>query len=160
MRSGEEMEGIRTIALANGPGVALVSAQDYDRVKDCVWHLHKGYAVTRVEGKLIYLHRLIANAPSGVMVDHINRDRLDARRSNLRQATNSQNQANVPKRVGTTSQFKGVSRHTFSGRWQARISMGGKQKHLGYFENEEDAARAYDAMAHDIFGPFARTNFA
>ena len=99
------------------------------------------------------------DAPAGVMVDHINRDRLDNRRANLRMATNAQNQANVTKRQGMTSRYKGVSRHTATGRWQARISVEGKQMHLGYFAHEADAARAYDARAREVFGVFAQANF-
>lgn len=155
----QHVEGTRTIQLVNERGITLVSAADYERVKRYSWQFHKGYAVTRVDGKLIYLHRLIMDAPEGMMVDHINRDRLDNRQVNLRIATNRQNQANVAKRVGTTSRYRGVSKHAPSGRWQARISLEGKQKHLGYYEDEEAAARAYDAKAREVFGSFAEVNF-
>ena len=153
------MQDTRTIQLVNGRGVALVSAADYERVSNHSWQFHKGYAVARIDGKLVYLHRLIMDAPAGVMVDHINRDRLDNRRTNLRMATNAQNQANVTKRQGMTSRYKGVSRHTATGGWQARISVEGKQMHLGYFADEAEAARAYDARAREVFGVFAQMNF-
>jgi hypothetical protein len=149
----------RTISLADKRGIALVSAEDYTRVQNYCWFLHRGYAITRIGNSTLYLHRLIMSAPDDQMVDHINGDRLDNRRENFRLATNAQNQANVPKRPGTTSRYKGVSWHAFSGRWQARISIDGKQKHLGYFQDEAEDGRMYDVFARKQFGLYAHLNF-
>lgn len=104
------------------------------------------------------MHRWILEAPAGMYVDHINGDGLDNRRSNLRLATPSQNNANRRGRVsGVTSQFIGVcKRHR---RWHARIRRDGKMTRLGSFASAEDAARAYDAAVVELRGEFALTNF-
>lgn len=109
--------------------------------------------------RIEYLHRAIMSAPLGVSVDHINGDTLDNRKSNLRLATSSENGANVPKREGTSSRFKGVCWDKNGHRWKAHIGYQGKRVHLGYFVDEEEAARAYDRVARTLFGEFARTNF-
>jgi hypothetical protein len=95
-------------------------------------------------------------------VDHWNRDTLDDRRSNLRICLRGQNNTNSRKRsrpAGTSSRFKGVSWRKQKGRWVAKIRKNDSHYFLGYFDSEEDAARAYDAAARRIFGEFARTNF-
>jgi hypothetical protein len=57
-----------------------------------------------------------------------------------------------------TSGYKGVSWHKNSGRWQATIKYGPVRKHLGYFDNVQDAAKAYDVAAQTFHGVFAKTN--
>lgn len=105
-----------------------------------------------------YLHRVIMNAPPGVQVDHINGDTLDNRRCNLRLCTHKENGHNR-KLQGGTSKFKGVTWHKRDRKWQAGIRHNGKQIHLGYFNDDVEAARAYDRAARKYFGEFARVNF-
>ncbi len=93
------------------------------------------------------------------LVDHINGDGLDNRRSNLRPATPSQNLQNTRRPVSNSSGYKGVGFHKASGRWRAYIGIQGRQTSLGYHESPEAAARAYDAAAIEHFGEFARLNF-
>ncbi len=101
----------------------------------------------------VYLHALLA----GPYMDHADGDGLNNRRSNLRPATRVQNGGNrKPNRLGS-SQFKGVCR--FRGGWRALIQQGSSKRHLGVFMSEEEAARAYDAAAIQVFGEFARLNF-
>jgi HNH endonuclease len=100
--------------------------------------------------------------PSGEEIDHANGDGLDNRRANLRPATHGQNQQNSRKArtyggLPPTSRYKGVSR--FSARWKAEIRSPLGYFYLGLFDKEEDAARAYDAKAEQIYGAFARLNF-
>ncbi len=106
----------------------------------------------------------------GLVVDHINGIPLDNRRENLRVASQKQNACNLRistrhKKSNSTSQFKGVSKINYlfqSGvpiRWRAAIGSGNKFKHLGCFNTEVEAARAYDTAAKQYFGPFARLNF-
>lgn len=91
--------------------------------------------------------------------DHINGDGLDNRRENLRQASDVNNARNQGKIPGCTSRFKGVDRRPY-GRWRARIRPeSGAHVHLGNFVDEEEAARAYDRAARELFGEFAAVNF-
>ena len=106
------------------------------------------------------LHRVIIKARKGRVVDHLNCDPLDNCRMNLRQATQSQNHQNVLKKKNTSSKYIGVSFRKEIKKWGAYTSHKGKKKHLGYFLNEIDAARAYDKAVKKYFGPYARVNFA
>lgn len=108
-------------------------------------------------------HREVMDAPSGLVVDHISGDVLDNRRCNLRVCTKAQNGQNSRKRSGdhgrpASSPYKGVSRHSAT-RWGAFITDNGKVRSLGAYVDEVEAARAYDAAAAKLFGPFARLNF-
>jgi hypothetical protein len=129
----------------------------------------KFYAVRNRDGKegkghLVYLHRevwMLANGPipQGLMIDHIDGNGLNNDLSNLRICTCAQNQRNQKIRVHS-SQYKGVSRCKGYEKWTARIFFMGKHIHLGRFDEEKDAASAYDSKARELFGIFARPNFA
>ena len=110
--------------------------------------------------KLLSIHRILTNAPDGMEVDHINRDSLDNRKQNLRICTKSQNQMNSGKeQLGRSSHYKGVSLYKRHNKWMSRIKKRRKEYFLGYYENEIDAAKAYDTKAKELFGEFARLNF-
>jgi hypothetical protein len=95
-----------------------------------------------------------------LQVDHINRDVRDNRRANLRLATHSENLVNSKKRSDSkTSHFKGVSWFKPMNSWRAHINLNRKQISLGYFDDEIEAAKAYDDAAKEIYGPFANPNF-
>jgi hypothetical protein len=107
----------------------------------------------------VHLHRLIANAQPGEIIDHADRDPLNCRRSNLRRVTRQQNVWNKgPARRQGTSKYKGVFLCRRTGRYRARIVHNRQQLYLGYFVSEEDAARAYNAKAAELFGEFAYLN--
>jgi hypothetical protein len=110
--------------------------------------------------KIISMHREIMGEPAGMLVDHRNRNTLDNRKENLRLATHSQNQFNKGKTTRkTTSRFIGVFFEKQSGRWVARTTVGGKRIWLGRFDDETEAARAYDEAAREYHKEFAQFNF-
>jgi len=155
----------KEIPLTRG-AVALVSAEDYEMASLYKWHLTShGYAARNdyATGEHIYMHRFINRAPAGTEVDHIDRNKLNNTRENLRTATRHQQGANTTKQRGVSSQFKGVCFIMGKGekrvdRWAAYISPNGKRKHLGYYVSELDAAFAYNLKAKELFGEFATLN--
>jgi hypothetical protein len=122
------------------------------------------YAVRNIikpgcKSRSMRLSREIMNAPAGLLVDHRNNNTLDNRRANLRLATHSQNTQNRGKwRIKASSQFVGVSFDKENELWRAYIRYQEKRIHLGRFDSEIDAARAYDEAAKKYFGEFAHLN--
>lgn len=112
-----------------------------------------------VIGSGLRLHRLIAQPGQDLVVDHINRDTLDNRRSNLRIVTQQQNCYNISKKANTSSVYKGVTWETSRNRWRVKIKHRYKTVNLGRYKTETEAALAYDAKAKELFGPFANLNF-
>ena len=140
-----------------------------DRVSQYTWTVLKigerQYAQAwnkGIGGHPILLHRFILNLDFGDprQVDHINRNGLDCRDSNMRIATSSQNHMNQPKFTGTySSRYKGVSWNKQREKWEVYIQVDYKKIRLGFFNIEEDAARAYDKAAIEHYGEFAILNF-
>lgn len=142
----------------------IVDDEDYGELSRWAWAYHKnGYAHrgTSSWGKSLkfYMHREIMGAADGQDVDHINGNKLDNRKSNLRLCSRSQNMANAPGR-GVTSRYKGVGWDRSRGKWHAKIMVDYKTINLGRFDSEIEAARAYDAAALRYFGSYATLNEA
>lgn len=149
-----------TIQIAGG--AVVVDEADLDLVAPYRWHVHaNGYVSARPRRagvrSRIYLHRLILDPGPGLTVDHINRDKLDNRRANLRPATHTQQKANQPLRPDNTTGYRGVSRHAGGG-WRAQITIGRRQIYLGRFTDPHAAAREYDRAALSVWGEFAVLN--
>jgi hypothetical protein len=126
---------------------ALCSAEDYDNVSKHSWHWHTdGYPATRLLGskKRTFMSRLVMEAKKGTLVDHINRDRKDNRRENLRIVTYSQNAQNRTKKAGSSSSYKGVYYSKRQKKFGANLKINSYRHHLGYFDDEIDAAKTYD----------------
>lgn len=120
-----------------------------------------GYIVIGLLGKLYYAHRLVFLYTKGThpeQVDHQNNNRSDNRISNLRAATHQQNCFNKEKKGGKSSVYKGVCLHKRSGKWLAYIDIDNSRVHLGYFDDELDAAMAYNKEARTYYGKFAKLN--
>ena len=99
------------------------------------------------------------NVPSKSFIDHINHNGLDNRRCNLRVATHSENMRNRKPQLGTSSKFKGVCWMKKVNKWQVSIRYNKVKLHLGLYSNEIKAAKAYDGVAKELHGEFARLNF-
>jgi hypothetical protein len=147
---------------------AFLDVKDYYRLRIFKWVVYGTgknlYAVRlRVTGpnktKTVYMHREIMNHPSGLLVDHRNRDGLDNRRSNLRLATHAQNAYNCSKRKNASSQFLGMYFNKERSTWDSQLMHNGKRIWVGRFKTEIEAARAYDRAAIKFHGEFARLNF-
>lgn len=128
-----------------------------------------GYTQLNINGRKIYIHRIIAEVfltggqplAAGQVVDHkeaVNGSHYQEQLENLRICTRWHNQANHKRREDNVSGYKGVGLYKPSGKWRARIRTPFGARHLGHFETAEQAAKAYDAAAVQIFGEFALTN--
>jgi hypothetical protein len=152
---------MKEIPLTRGK-VALVDDEDYDFLNQWKWYCSdEGYAVRNIwlaNGRhgAIKMHRAINQTPEGLETDHINHDRLDNQRANLRTATTNQNQWNQKTRKNNNSHgIKGVCWHKRAHKWEAHITAFKKQHHLGYFTDVEEAAQVYKEAAIKYFGEFA-----
>lgn len=140
-----------------------VDDTDYHWLNQWNWYALKteyGYYAARSTG--ILMHRVIMNTPDDMLTDHSNRDTLDNQRHNLRNANRSQNGTNCKPRG--KSKYLGVSKlgercKSYSGKYLVKISVNKKRIHIGYFDDEEYAARKYDEYAKKYYGEFANLNF-
>lgn len=154
---------MKVIELTKGQA-AIVDDEDFEYLAQYRWRFNNGYAVRREScsggknGKTIQMHRVVNKTPEGFHTDHINGNKLDNRKSNLRTATNVQNSRNVGKHKNNTSGFKGVSFCPRDNKWIAMIRILGKKKNLGRFPTKEIAKSAYDECALRHHGEFANLN--
>ncbi len=143
-----------------------VDDEDFVMLSQWKWSLSNGYATRRLRRLYIEgekpkqrdqkMHRLLLGEPDG-QVDHINCDRLDNRKINLRVVTIQQNRCNRGKTIKNSTGYKGVGKR--GARWLAQIKAKNKPIFLGYFSCPEDAARAYDSAALNLHGDYANLNF-
>ena len=141
---------------------AIVDDDDYEYLSSFKWCVNaQGYAIRgfRRNGAKIQvrMHLLVKPRGEGQEVDHINGDKLDNRKSNLRIVTRKQNSYTTKARPGTSS-HKGVSWSKQKNRWRSRITVNGREIHLGLFCNEIDAAKAYNDAALKHYGEYAKLN--
>jgi hypothetical protein len=149
---------VKRIPLTRGL-FAIVDDEDFDALVQFKWCVAgSGYAATARNRKITYMHRVLLDAPNGVEVDHINGDRLDNRRINLRLCTKSQNNQARRTQPGASG-FIGVSWYAPRHTWCARVYANGRKVYCRYFTTPEAAARARDAAAREHHGDFARLNF-
>lgn len=157
---------MKEIILTNGL-IALVDNEDYERINKYKWTFHNGgYAIRHIEGtknSTIMMHREILHTKKNKNLDHINQNKLDNRKENLRVATNSQNQANRKKWLvmgqPCSSKYRGVSWHKGAKKWRALTEHKGVHYNLGNYDSEEKAAKVYDLKVQELHGEFAKLNF-
>lgn len=137
----------------------IVDDDDYKYLSQFKWELSSsGYAVYRPP--FVHMHRVVMKMKdSKKFVDHINGNKIDNRKSNLRQATKSQNAAGKKLNLKfKSSTYRGVSYSKGRSRWEAKIRVMGKTVHLGRFDRQQSAALAYNKAAKKYFGEFAYLN--
>jgi hypothetical protein len=153
---------IRYIPLTQGK-FAIIDTNDYKRLskhKWCAFKSHNNfYAMRRKNNKGIMMHRFIMNAPKGMDVDHIDGNGLNNRKSNLRICTHAQNIHNSRPIRNRSSRYKGVALSQRDKVGRAYIQHNYRTLNLGGFDDEKEAAHAYDLKAAELFGEFAYLNF-
>ena len=147
----------KKLKLTNSENVVIVDDEDYEWLNQWRWYLgNEGYAQRNdySDGNhtIIRMHNLLLDAKNGHWIDHINRNKLDNSKNNLRHATALQSIGNIGLASHNTSGYKGVSHMKGANKWRAYIKISRKQKSLGHFNSPEDAAMAYNRAAIDHFG--------
>ena len=154
----------KEIQLTRGK-VAIVDDDDFEYLNQWKWQAEpysQTYRAFRTQKtgflkkRKIYMHRVIMNCPENMVIDHKNHIALDNKKDNLRLATREQNSRNIMSTKSKTG-FKGVRKQ--GSKYQARIGINKNQIYLGTFDTPEDAAKAYDIKAVEMFGEFAFLNF-
>ena len=157
--------GTAIVSLSHGLS-AIIDAADIDKVSGFRWYVtgrdkgrKRGYAARAgANGKHIFMHHIICPVRDGFIVDHKDRDTLNNRADNLREATHAGNAVNKTpskKRAG----YVGVSYYPKTDRWTASVGHKMKRIHVGYFSTAREAALARDAAALALHGEFAFVNF-
>ena len=153
----------------HGTKEVLIDSEDFYKLKDYNWFIEKNYKSNNIyvsayennnkpqKRSKISLHRTIVNAPAGMVVDHINHNTLDNRKSNLRICTHSQNICNQKRNGNKSSIYKGLTKTKY-GRYKTRIRFNKKIYELGTYKNEKLAAEIYNKKALELFGEFACLN--
>ncbi len=156
-------EGYSELVLYNKQGVevgrSLIDNLDVDTVSKYKWYLNAdGYAIGGKDNRT-RLHRFLLKPDRDNDIDHINNNRLDNRRKNLRECTRKENIRNNSNREGSSSQYKGVAYVARDNKYSTRIKVDGEEIWLGQFSSEIEAAKMYDKAAKKYFKEFANLNF-
>lgn len=151
----------------------LVDDENFERLNQWKWHMgSRGYSIRshyyakenkwKVVRMATEVMKISGNWKANKLIDHINRNKLDNRKCNLRMVTASQNAINSKMFSTNTSGYRGVSfqpKANLSNPWTAYMHFSGKKMHLGYYKTKTEAAKAYDNKAIELYGKFARLNF-
>ena len=155
---------MKKIKLPNNK-LTLVDDSDYEFLNQWRWHDYDGYVARTLylgggrknaRYKMVKMHRVIMANPEGYQIDHINGDKYDNRRCNLRLATNSQNQMNKKVPKNCSSGVTGVRWKKQADKWSALLIENGKRHHLGYFDTKEDAVSVRKQAEKHYFGEYAK----
>lgn len=155
---------MKKMFLSNGE-VTLVDDEDFAYLSNWMWRRDRmGYAIrtTRIKGtkriKTIKMHRIINKTPDGMDTDHMDGNKLNNQKANLRSCTRSQNCQNARGRIKGTSKYMGVYWNKRDSKWRAAITVNYKKIVLGSYNSEHDAALAYNRGAIKYHGKNAYQN--
>lgn len=144
----------------------IIDSSDFQLVSKFTWFKSKrGYPVAHFSRKspqghkTFPLHRYLFDFPQSSTIDHIDRNKMNNRRSNLRFCSQHQNSFNQSLRKTNSTGYIGVSENKTTGRFEAYIHFSGKKKYLGLYSTAEEAAVVRDKEAIRLFGKFAKLNF-
>lgn len=156
------------INLSSNKGLVIVDDDDLDILSQKKWRLSSGgYAIasqkkTRPDGSkyksTLYMHAFINKTPDGFETDHINGNRLDNRKENLRTVTSKQNQQNKKTSSHSSTGIKGVGWCKQTQKWKVSIFADGKRRTIGRYSCIEIAAKVYNEHAKKHHGEYARLN--
>ncbi len=156
------MKKIKLIAKENEQDFTTVDNEDFEYLSQFRWRNIFGYAVKSKTKSMpgIRMHRILVKCPNGKVVDHINGDRLDNRKSNLRIGTQSQNSMNKQAPKNNTSGYKGVTKKVIRGKvvYDSQIQIEGKRFYIGRYSSAEVAGASYNKIAKEVYGEFAYLN--
>lgn len=149
---------MKSIPLTQGK-FALVDDEDYEYLMQWKWHFDGKYAmcneyISEKKRHTIYMHAVIMKTPKGMETDHIDRNKLNNTRANLRVCTSSQNKMNQGQHSNNTSGHPGVSWDNPRSKWKAYIQVKGKCLQLGRFDNIQDAISARKQAVKKYYGEF------
>lgn len=163
------LESYQEIELSRGK-VALVDSEDWEYLNKFNWHtsnssskhtpLTSWRAYRKINKRRVGMHNIIMNCPKGMLIDHINHDGLDNRKSNLRICTPAQNSINKRNSPLRNNNYKGVKWLEHQQRWCVRMgsTKSGTAKYVGTYDTEIEAAKAYNNAAIEMYGEFACLN--
>lgn len=125
----------------------LFSLEDFEKISNFngTWHIdNRGYVKRVIRNKTTFLHRLVKPSPEGMVIDHINRNKLDNRQGNLRIVTNAQNMQNVNSNKRSKTGIRGVSKDNRFEKthWRARLTVNKKEIYLGTYDTLAEAEKA------------------
>jgi len=157
-----DVGGAKYIPLTQGK-FAIIDADDYERLARYKWYCHRSrnkfYAYRNKNRKAISMHREVLRAPKDLLIDHVDGNSLNNRKNNLRLCTYAQNAHNRQPKSASRSKYKGLSWHRRNKKWEVSIIKSARKIFVGSFDNETEAAVAYDRKAEQLFGEFAYLNF-
>lgn len=153
---------MKELSLTNTALRCIVDDDDYEQLQQYGWMLSKlGYVMRFASMKYyfnrtIWLHRIIAKTPEDMVTDHINGNKLDNRKVNLRVCTKSQNAINAKLRVDNKTGHKGVHFDKQRKKYMAYLTVNKQRIQLGRYSSMEEAVTAYRKASAEMHGEFAR----
>lgn len=147
------------IEIEHKNGKIFLDIDDYEKLKEYCLMKRNEYFITKIKGKNINIHQLVLGYQGNLWIDHIDTNKSNNRKKNLRLCTHKESSCNKNKNKNSDSKYKGVTFDNKLNKWRSRIMFNGKMTDLGRHKNEIDAAKIYDEAARKYFKEYGRYNF-